>query len=544
MASPRRRLLLLIAGTLVFLFLVAVLYMLGMARLEDSPRSFVQSLQWAAETLTTTGYGSDSGWAHPGMAAFVIFVQFLGMSLAFLIFPLYVIPTFEQRFEVRLPRDPPKLDDYVLVYRWGPAVATLVGELDRAKVGVVVLEDDEAVARRLVDRGRHVVYGSFSTDEDVDPRIFRSARAVVLNGSDPQNGAFVLAARQHGYEGELLALVENPLHRKPMMLAGATAAYTPRHVLAAALAGLAGQRTASRVDGMRHLGGRLEVAELRVHRGSELMGKTLAEAGIRSRTRATVVGLWRGGEFLPYPPADTALEEGVIIVAVGGRNALTAFGALARPLDQAGGYVVCGYGEVGFKVAQVLRDVGETVCSIDREDRPGVDFVGDALDPEVLKKAGVKDARGVILVMGGDSTTLFAASVVRDLAPEVPIIARVDRVENIERIHRAGADFARALGQVSGQILANKLLGDEWLSLEARVKLVEVDSAGLVGSNPAAARVGQRTGCTIIAVARGDEVIVDLDDDLEIQRGDQLYLCGTEDAVETYFSAFPGSRLD
>jgi Trk K+ transport system NAD-binding subunit len=542
--SPRRRLLALVGTALVVLFVLAFVYMVGMSRLEGEPRTFIQSLEWAAETLSSTGYGADSQWNHPAMAMFVIVVQLVGMSLAFLVIPVYVMPYFEARFEVKLPRVSPKLNDAVLLYRWGPAVATLADELDRAHTQVVVLEEDEGVARRLVDRGRSVVYGSFAEEADLDASTVAGARAVVLNGSDHENGAMVLALRQLGFAGEILALVDNPLHRRPMALAGASATYTPRHVLAAALAALAGQRTTARVAGVQHLGGRLAVAELRVHRGSELMGKTLAEADIRRKTRATVVGLWRGGEFVAHPRADTRLDAGAILVAVGGQAALDRFAELARPLVSDGPVVVVGYGEVGFKVAQLLRDSDERVVTIDRNPGDGVDVAGDALDPSVLRKAGVTTARAVVLAMGGDSAILFAASVVRDLAPEVPIIARVDRVENIERIHRAGADFARALGQVAGEILAHQLLGDEWLAMEARVKLVAVGPAGLVGSNPAEARVGQRTGCTIVALRRDDEVIADLDDDLEIRDGDRLYLCGTEDAVARYHAEFRGSQLD
>ena len=48
------------------------------------------------------GYGADSRWNHPGMAMFVILGQFFGQFLVFLLFPLVVLPYFEEQFEVRL----------------------------------------------------------------------------------------------------------------------------------------------------------------------------------------------------------------------------------------------------------------------------------------------------------------------------------------------------------------------------------------------------------------------------------------------------------
>ncbi len=75
--------------------ILGTIYMLGMTHLEGSPRTFLQSVQWASETLTTTGYGADSRWNHPVMAVFVIISQFLGQFLVFLIFPVLVLPYFE-----------------------------------------------------------------------------------------------------------------------------------------------------------------------------------------------------------------------------------------------------------------------------------------------------------------------------------------------------------------------------------------------------------------------------------------------------------------
>lgn len=541
MSTSLRRLLLLVVTLPGVLALLASLYMLGMEHLEHEPRSFSAAFVWAAETLSSTGYGSDSRWSHPAMVALVVATQFLGMSAAFLVFPLVVMPYFEQRFEGRLPRTlPRKLHGYVLVYRWSPAVESLLDELGRAKVPAVVLEEDEALARRLRNRGRTVVYGNLEED-DLDPALVRRARAIVANGSDPANGALVLVARQLGFRGELVALVDEPLHRRPLMLQGASAVYTPRHLQAAALAELAHGRVAARIYGIQHLGGKLATCELRVHAQSTLVGQSLAEAELRRRTGATIIGQWRGGELRAPVPGSTVLEPGAILVAVGSHEALDRLGALVKPLIEQGPFVVLGHGEVGRKVVEFLRDAGETTVVIDRVAAPGVDVVGDALDPAVLRRAGVERARAAILAVADDSTNLFTTVIVRDLAPELPIIARVARVDHVERFHRAGADFALSLGEVAGELLAHKLLGDEWISLEARLKLVAVPGTGLAGRRLAESSVGARTGCSVVAVEREDEVLVDLPDELVPRASDHVYLCGTEDAIARYHQAFPGA---
>ncbi|MEX1362775.1 MAG: NAD-binding protein, partial [Nannocystaceae bacterium] len=358
MSTSLRRVLMLLAALPGALAVLASVYMLGMESLEGKHRSFAASLAWAAETLTSVGYGGDSHWEHPAMVAFVIVVQFLGLALAFLVFPLIVMPYFEQRFEGRLPRGVPDLHDYVLVYRWSPAVDSLLGELDRAGVPVVIYEEDEALARRLRDRGRVVIYGVLE-DGDLDPEMLSRARAIIANGTDPANGALVLSASEQNFEGEVIALADEPLHRRPMMLQGATAVYTPRHVQAAALAGLAHGRVASRLTGIQHLGGKLRIAELRVHRDSALAGLTIAKADIRRRTGASIIGRWSEGSFQAQVPGSTRLDPGAILVAVGSEQALGLLGEQAKPLSAEGPFLLAGYGEVGRKVVEFLRDAGE-----------------------------------------------------------------------------------------------------------------------------------------------------------------------------------------
>ncbi|MFL6232775.1 MAG: potassium channel family protein [Thermoanaerobaculia bacterium] len=541
MTRSRTRLAILVLGLLLTLLVSTFLYMWGMAALEGKPRGFWQSLEWAGETLSTTGYGADSSWRHPLMVLLVVAVQFLGVFLVFLIVPIYLIPFLEERFETRLPQDVPKdLNGHAVIYRYGPAVETLLEELDGAGVPTLVLEEDDATARRLFERGVRVLHRGLGEGALQAARL-GSARAIIANGTDDANAALSLSARQLGFRGTLLALVEDPFHRRPMMLAGATAVFTPRHILGAALAARASKRINPRVGGIQQLGRNLEVAEVRVSPESPLAGHTLDETAIGSRTGAIVVGQWVGGELAVSGGSGLRLEPDGILVVVGSPQSVDRLHDLAGgavTLRREGPFVVGGGGEVGRKVAELLKAVGEKVTLIDRNPGPEVDLVGNVLDARLLEAAGVKDAQALILALDTDSATLFATVILKDLAPGVPVIARVNEAENVERIHRAGADFALSISQVSGQMLAQKLLGQEAVAVDPQLKILKIAPDGLAGRHPSGLGIRERTGCSVVAVERGNDVLVEFGPDFRFQPSDAVYICGSGNAVRRFQETF------
>ena len=528
----------LLAALPVTVLLVGFLYMEAMTYLEGTPRDFLSSLEWAAETLTATGYGADTHWKNPLMVAFVIIIQFLGLFLVFLLFPVYVIPFFEERFETRLPSNlpAPKGERYVLIYCYGPTVSVLIEELARYGRRVVIIEDDEDTARRLHEQGLEVVLSRTLDELSLDG--IGHAQAIVANGSDQDNAALLLSARDNGFEGPIYALVEDPLHRQPLTNWGATAVDTPVHVLAAALASRASRRIRPTIQAVQQLGEHVGVAELRIHNDSPLAGEILSQAQLRERHGVVVLGQWHNGQFVPRPLADTPLSPGDIIVVIGREPALESLGRLAIPLKRHGPIIIVGFGELGRLVQGMLIDAGERTVTIDSEQNEGVDIVGNALDRDILIQAGVRDASAVVLALSTDSEALFVATMVRECAPNVPLVARVKQTQAVSRLYRVGVDFALSIGQVAGQLLAQHLLGNEYISLEQDLKLVRVGASRLIGNHPLRAGVRERTGCQVVAIERAGEVIVEFADDCRVEEADAVFLAGSQKSIDAYYSHF------
>ncbi len=541
MLHSHQRFLLLIGVLIAILLTLSLLYMLGMHYLEGKPRTFWQALQFAAGTASTTGYGLETSWTHPVMVVFVVIAQFMGVMFIFMVLPIYLIPLLEERFETKLPSEATGITDHVVIFDYGPAVATLIEELARAGIATLIIDEDEADARHLLAQGHQLVFGNL--DEGLLQKAnLRQARALIVNGSDDRNAVTILAARQLGFSGEILALVEDPYHRQPMILAGASGAYTPRHVLGAALAARASEKVSPTVAGIQHLGHKLQVAEARITRDSVLAGKTLAEAGLGQHAGVTVIGQWVGGKLMAPPLPQMRLEAGGILVLVGNDESIQNFMKLcagARRLRRDGPFLIAGGGEVGRKVAQLLNDCGEQTIMIDIRPGPGVDVVGNVLDMQVLQQAGLDNVQAVILALSADATTLFTTVIIKDLVPDLPVIARVNSAEYLERIYVAGADFALAISQVSGQLLAMRLLGKESVTVDPQLQVVKVGARGLEHHHPKHSDLREQTGCTVVAVERGDELLVEFGADFAFRSGDAVYICGSAEAVQKFEQLFP-----
>ena len=148
----------------------------------------------------------------------------------------------------------------------------------------------------------------------------------------------------------------------------------------------------------------------------------------------------------------------------------------------------------------------------------------------------------MVLALPSDSAALFTATVVRDFAPDLPLFACVEQIDNVERAQRAGADFALSVSQVAGQILIRHVLG-ETVSLQPRIKLIKSEVGRLAGRTVLGSRIREKTGCSIVAIERDGELMMEISPLLELAADDAVYLCGTGDAVARFQNDFRAPRL-
>ncbi|MEA5389311.1 TrkA family potassium uptake protein [Haloarculaceae archaeon H-GB2-1] len=195
-------------------------------------------------------------------------------------------------------------------------------------------------------------------------------------------------------------------------------------------------------------------------------------------------------------------------------------------------------GIVGLAVATALSNAGFEYTTVDLVEDSTTDVVGNATEQQVLREAGITDAGTVVLALPDDTATIFATFAVRELNPQIEIIARANERESVSKLYRAGADYVLSLAAVSGRMLASIVLDEEILSPGTQLKLVRTTAPGAVGKSLGEADIRNRTGCTVIAAERNDTVVTNPGASFVIEHDDELVVAGTDENISQFQAAF------
>jgi Trk K+ transport system NAD-binding subunit len=521
---------------LMFAFTVA--YNWGMRTFEGVDQPLYISFQHIVETFTATGYGSQAPWSTPEMNLFVVVMDIVGVLSVFLALPVLLFPLFEEALSTTVPAAlEDDAEDHVVVCTLTVRGETLAAELDSRGVPCVVVEPDREAATAAYEDGLRVVHADPQSVEGLEAARVSEARAVVADATDDVNTSIVLTAQEVAEDVRTISVVNDPDRARYHELAGADDVLSPRSLLGEGLATKVTTGVSTDLGDAIEVGEDFEIAEFPIHRGSNLVGTTIAESGIREETGANVIGAWFQGSFESPPDPEEPLDGGTVLLATGREDQLERLREMTlaeRRSPGRGETLVAGYGEVGKSAAEALASAGVPHTALDREEMPGTDVVGDATEPEDLRRAGIEQARTVLLALPDDTATEVAALVARDANPDVEVVARAEAAENVGKTYRAGADYVLSLATVSGRILASTILEETVMSPDTQVEVVRREAPGLVGQTLGEADVRTKTGCTVVGVERDEVVRTDIGPDFRVQGGDELVVAGTDEGVNRF----------
>jgi voltage-gated potassium channel len=220
-----------------------------------------------------------------------------------------------------------------------------------------------------------------------------------------------------------------------------------------------------------------------------------------------------------------------------------------------GHYILCGYGKVGANVADEFNSSGASFVVIENNpervqacrEEGYLCIEGDASSDEVLLKAGVERAKGLIGAVDSDADNVFVTLTARVLNPDINIVARSILEESREKLIRAGANRVVSPAFIGGRRMASIMLRplvSDYLDvvtfgdgLQFRLEELTVsESSAVRGMSLAEADIRQRTGALILAIKKiTGEFNTNPKAKTVLEPGDHLVVLGTQtqlDAVQ------------
>ena len=215
-------------------------------------------------------------------------------------------------------------------------------------------------------------------------------------------------------------------------------------------------------------------------------------------------------------------------------------------------FIVCGFGRMGEQVAREFKRENRALVIIEEDENTAqkatnagyLVVLGNAEDDEVLKRAGVEEAAGLVTVLNTDAANLLVTMSARALNEKTHIISRIISERNHDKIIMAGAHRVLFPYGLGGRRMAQMALRpnvaeflevvmhDEELELwleELTVAIgCELDDCAI-----GAANIRSSTGANIVAVRqRTGKLLAAPTPDTKLQAGDIIVALGTREQLK------------
>jgi voltage-gated potassium channel len=170
-------------------------------------------------------------------------------------------------------------------------------------------------------------------------------------------------------------------------------------------------------------------------------------------------------------------------------------------------------------------------------------ILGNAMDEQILEKAGIGRARGLITTLTTDADNVLVTLTARQMNPSLPIVARSAKLGTEGKLKAAGADHIVSPYEIGGRRMASLLLNPDLMNyvdvildkkhLEMAIEHVLVrPGSKLVGRTMREVRLRDATGALIIGINRTMEGLrFNPTGGERFEEGDVLLAMGSHEAL-------------
>jgi len=176
----------------------------------------------------------------------------------------------------------------------------------------------------------------------------------------------------------------------------------------------------------------------------------------------TIILIFTGGGYYLYLVGVIikSVVEGEIKALLGRQRLDKKIGKLEKH------YLVCGYGRIGRVLCNFIKEDTKDLVVIEQDqnraallEKDKVHYlIGDALDEELLIKAGIKQAAFLVAALATDTANVFLVLTARQLNPDIYIMARASSPGVGKKLLVAGANKVESPYDTGAVSMGLKLL--------------------------------------------------------------------------------------
>jgi len=209
--------------------------------------------------------------------------------------------------------------------------------------------------------------------------------------------------------------------------------------------------------------------------------------------------------------------------------------------------IICGYGRNGTQAVKRLKSYNMPCVVIDKgskvlEDTEGeiLYIEGDAVDDDVLIRAGVKRASALICALPKDTDNLFVVLSARQYSKDLRIISRASEFSSYKKLKIAGADNVILPDSIGGQHMASLIVVPDLIDFLDNMTLAEGDTQNVQeipyhvicpdGETKKIKDLAIRedTGCSVIGYKKPNgEFLINPESELEMEKESNLIILGS-----------------
>ncbi|MCE5194541.1 MAG: cation:proton antiporter [Nitrospiraceae bacterium] len=252
------------------------------------------------------------------------------------------------------------------------------------------------------------------------------------------------------------------------------------------------------------------------------------------------------------------------------------------PGKRQGHVIVIGFGLNGKNLAKVLKEASlpyvvlemnnDTVREMKKKGEPI--YYGDGTSKDILRKLGIEKARVLVIAISDPASTRRIVSISKKENPKIHIVVRTKYLAEVEDLRRLGADevipeefetsielFARVLNHYkfpysviqdmieqirsnSYNVLRNIGFSDklfekyDWLSELPFDSYRIPENSDMIHKSIGSLQIRRKTGITIIAIRRSDEVFTNPNPEFSFNKNDIIFFTGNKDSINTAMKYF------